>query len=95
MHNWILPELRTRDIISPSLDGTRVDVAIKSKQEKHTEIHSTNEKYAKKWDIFTEMRESGMELEKLDFSPESGNVDSYGSFLPLTEKHNAYLQNFE
>ena len=31
----------------------------------------------KKRDILTENRESGMALEKWDFTPESGNVDTY------------------
>ena len=31
----------------------------------------------KKRDILTEKRESGMVLEKRDFPPESGNVDTY------------------
>ena len=35
----------------------------------------------KKQDILSEKRESGMALKKRKFTPESGNVDSYGSLL--------------
>ena len=37
-----------------------------------------NSKYAKKRDIFSEKRESGMVLKKREFTPESGTVDTYG-----------------
>ena len=34
-------------------------------------------KYAKKRDILSEKRESGMTLEKREFTPERGSVDTY------------------
>ena len=38
----------------------------------------SNSKYAKKkWDILSAKRESGMVLKKREFTPESGNVDTY------------------
>ena len=36
-------------------------------------------KYAKKRDILSEKRESGMALKKREFTPESGNVDTYAN----------------
>ena len=37
----------------------------------------SNSKYAKKRDILIEKRESGMALKKGEFTPESGDVDTY------------------
>ena len=39
--------------------------------------HFSNSKYSKKPDILSEKRESGMALKKREFTPESGNVDTY------------------
>ena len=38
-------------------------------------------KYAKTWDVLTEKRESGIACEKCDFPPESGNVDTYSTYV--------------
>ena len=37
----------------------------------------SHSKYTKKRDILSEERESGMALKKHEFTPESGNVDTY------------------
>ena len=41
--------------------------------------HFSNSKYAKKRDILSEKRESGKALKKHEFTPESGNVDTYAT----------------
>ena len=41
------------------------------------QILSFKARYPKKRDILTNTRESGMVLEKRDFPPERGNVDTY------------------
>ena len=41
----------------------------------------------KKRDILSEKRESRMALKKLEFTPESGNVDTCGKLTLLCRKH--------
>ena len=45
----------------------------------HLEHIFSNSKYAKKRDILSQKRESGMTLKKREFTPESGTVDTYGN----------------
>ena len=42
-------------------------------------------KYAKKRDILSEKQESGMAPKKREFTPESGNVDTYGMITSFVE----------
>ena len=43
----------------------------------------SSQKSAKKPDILSEKQESGMALKKLEFTPESGSVDTYGVTIKL------------
>ena len=43
----------------------------------HLELIFSNSKYARKRDILSQKRESGMTLKKREFTPESGTVDTY------------------
>ena len=43
----------------------------------HLDRILSNSKYAKKRDILSQKRESGMTLKKREFTPESGTVDTY------------------
>ena len=43
----------------------------------------SNSKYAKKHDFLSEKRESGMTLKKLEFTPESGSVDTYVDHISI------------
>ena len=44
----------------------------------HLDRIFSNSKYAKKRDILSQKRESGMTLKKHEFTPESDTVDTYG-----------------
>ena len=52
-------------------------IPLDAEQRASNRAHFSNSKYAKKRDILSEKRESGMVQKKCEFTPGSGNVDTY------------------
>ena len=56
----------------------------------HLESIFSNLKYAKKRDILSQKRESGMMQKKSEFTPESGTVDTYALLQRLVKNLKLY-----
>ena len=61
--------------------------------ERRIERIFSNSKYAKKRDILSEKRESGMALKKRELAPESGNTDTYANMMSSQTSNGSFSVN--